>query len=297
MNFVFNSLQVSSSFGLAIEILVELLSRHEGLPQVLLCRIGYIKDILLLPALNNGDETVISGLACLMSEIGHAAPSLIVKASPEAFMLTDALLSCVAFPSEDWEIADSTLQFWCSLMDYILGIGVDSQENRKDVEEMFFHVFSALLDALLLRSQLGDATFIDGGRVLELPDSLVQFRMNLVEALVDICQILSPAPFIQKIFVGGWMTTAHIPWKEVEAKIFALNAVAEEILSKAPYFDFSFILHLVTILSSKTPDELKGIMRIVYKSLADVVGSYSKLISASLSDARPLLVWKSGFYH
>ncbi|XP_031094913.1 transportin MOS14 isoform X3 [Ipomoea triloba] len=225
MNFVFNSLQVSSSFGLAIEILVELLSRHEGLPQVLLCRIGYIKDILLLPALNNGDETVISGLACLMSEIGHAAPSLIVKASPEAFMLTDALLSCVAFPSEDWEIADSTLQFWCSLMDYILGIGVDSQENRKDVEEMFFHVFSALLDALLLRSQLGDATFIDGGRVLELPDSLVQFRMNLVEALVDICQILSPAPFIQK----------------------------------------------------------------VYKSLADVVGSYSKLISASLSDARPLL--------
>ncbi|XP_031094914.1 uncharacterized protein LOC115999221 isoform X4 [Ipomoea triloba] len=289
MNFVFNSLQVSSSFGLAIEILVELLSRHEGLPQVLLCRIGYIKDILLLPALNNGDETVISGLACLMSEIGHAAPSLIVKASPEAFMLTDALLSCVAFPSEDWEIADSTLQFWCSLMDYILGIGVDSQENRKDVEEMFFHVFSALLDALLLRSQLGDATFIDGGRVLELPDSLVQFRMNLVEALVDICQILSPAPFIQKIFVGGWMTTAHIPWKEVEAKIFALNAVAEEILSKAPYFDFSFILHLVTILSSKTPDELKGFMRIVYKSLADVVGSYSKLISASLSDARPLL--------
>ncbi|XP_019161491.1 PREDICTED: transportin MOS14 isoform X3 [Ipomoea nil] len=289
MNFVFNSLQVSSSFGLAIEILVELLSRHEGLPQVLLCRIGYIKDILLLPALNNGDEIVISGLACLMSEIGHAAPSLIVKASPEAFMLTDALLSCVAFPSEDWEIADSTLQFWCSLMDYILGIGMDSQENRKDVEEMFFHVFSALLDALLLRSQLGDATFIDGGRVLELPDSLLQFRMNLVEALVDICQILSPAPFIQKIFVGGWMTTAHIPWKEVEAKIFALNAVAEEVLSRAPYFDFSFILHLVTILSSKTPDELKGFMRIVYKSLADVVGSYSKLISASLSDARPLL--------
>lgn len=39
-------------------------------------------------------------------------------------------------------------------MDYILGIGVDSQENRKDVEEMFFHVFSALLDALLLRSQV-----------------------------------------------------------------------------------------------------------------------------------------------
>lgn len=21
--------------------------------------------------------------------------------------------SCVSFPSEDWEIADSTLQFWC----------------------------------------------------------------------------------------------------------------------------------------------------------------------------------------
>ncbi|MCI19519.1 transportin-3-like, partial [Trifolium medium] len=35
---------------------------------------------------------VIGGLACLLSEIGQAAPSLIVEASAEAIALTDALL-------------------------------------------------------------------------------------------------------------------------------------------------------------------------------------------------------------
>ncbi|MCD9643797.1 Importin-13, partial [Datura stramonium] len=62
------------------------------IPQVLLCKVGFLRDVLLLPALNSGDETVISGLACFLSEIGHAAPSLITEASPEAFVLTDALL-------------------------------------------------------------------------------------------------------------------------------------------------------------------------------------------------------------
>ncbi|KAM1014807.1 hypothetical protein EV2_045750 [Malus domestica] len=92
LNFVFNSLQMSSSFDLAIEVLVELVSRHEGLPHVLLCRVHFLKEVLLLPALSNGDEKVVGGLACLLSEIGQAAPSLIVEASAEAVALADALL-------------------------------------------------------------------------------------------------------------------------------------------------------------------------------------------------------------
>ncbi|CAL5370355.1 unnamed protein product [Camellia sinensis] len=140
--------------------------------------VGFLK-VLLLPALTNGDEKVIGGLACLMSEIGQA----------------NALLSCVAYPSEEWEIADSTLQFWltsnhpkgdnygfnvplkmvsmvplkminlalhdfnasCGFYvlscNYILGLDVNSGKNKKIAEDMFFSVFSALLDALLLRAQ------------------------------------------------------------------------------------------------------------------------------------------------
>uniref|UniRef100_A0A0A0LAK7 Exportin-1/Importin-beta-like domain-containing protein n=1 Tax=Cucumis sativus TaxID=3659 RepID=A0A0A0LAK7_CUCSA len=121
LNFVLKSLQDVASFDLAIEVLVELVSRHEGLPQVLLCRVHFLKEMLLLPSLSTGDEKVIGGLACLFSEVGQAAPSLIVDASAEALALADALLSCVAFPSEDWEIADSTLQFWyCHLLAKIL---------------------------------------------------------------------------------------------------------------------------------------------------------------------------------
>ncbi|XP_058179834.1 transportin MOS14 isoform X2 [Rhododendron vialii] len=288
LSFVFNSLQVALSFDLAIEVLVELVSRYE----VLLCRIGYLKEVLLLPALTNGDEKVIGGLACLMSEIGQAAPSLIVEASSEALAMADALLSCVAYPSGDWEIADSTLQFWISLASYILGLDVDTGRKRKHVEDMFFSVFSALLDALLLRAQVDDSTINDDTGALDLPDGLAQFRMNLVELLVDICQLLRSATFIQKIFFGGWMTSnEEISWKEVETKMFALNVVAEVVLQEGQTFDFSVIMHLVTILSSRASNELKGFVCIVYRSVADVVGSYSKWLSAFQTNARPLLLF------
>ncbi|CAJ1793365.1 unnamed protein product [Sphenostylis stenocarpa] len=93
LNFVFTSLQVPLSFDLAIEVLVELVTKHEGVPQILLCRVQYLKEALLFPALSRGDMKVIGGLACLLSEIGQAAPSLIVEASAEALALIDALLS------------------------------------------------------------------------------------------------------------------------------------------------------------------------------------------------------------
>ncbi|KAM3712954.1 hypothetical protein ACJW31_01G218200 [Castanea mollissima] len=292
LNFVFGSLQVLSSFDLAIEVLIELVSRHEGLPQFLLCRVHFLKEVLLLPALTKGDEKVIGGLACLLSEIGQAAPSLIVEASAEALSLADALLRCVAFPSEDWEIADSTLQFWSSLASYILGLDEDSTKSRKHVEEMFSSLFSALLDALLSRAQVDESIFNDERGNPDLPDGLIHFRMNLVELLVDICQLLSSATFIQKLFIGGW-TSANvpIPWTEVESKLFALNVVAEVVLQEGQSFDFSVIMQLVTMLSIWPSDELKGYVCFVYRSLADVVGSYSKLISAFQSNARPLLLF------
>ncbi|XP_050380525.1 transportin MOS14 [Argentina anserina] len=292
LNFVFSSLQVASSFDLAIEVLVELVSRHEGLPQVLLCRVHFIKEILLLPALNNGDEKIVGGLACLLSEIGQAAPSLIVEASVEALALTDALLSCVTFPSEDWEIADSTLQFWCGLASYILGFDENNANQRKQVEEMFFPVFSALLDALLLRAQIDDSMFNDDQGTPELPDGLAYFRMNLVELLVDICQLLRSTIFVQKLFFGGWSpANAPIAWTVVETKLFALNVVAEVVLQEGQIFDFSVIMQLVTVLSTRPLDELRGIMCIVHRSLADVVGSYSKCISAFQTNARSLLLF------
>ncbi|XP_021736093.1 transportin MOS14-like isoform X2 [Chenopodium quinoa] len=254
LNFVFNSLQVSSSFDLAVEVLVELASRHEDLPQVLLCRVQFLKDALLCPALGNGDEKIISGIACLMSEIGQAAPSLIVDASSESLILADALLSCVAFPSEEWDIADSTLQFWGSLASYILAINADERKRREHIDKMFFPVFSALLDALLLRNQVDESTYDGDGGSSELPDGLANFRMNLAELLMEICHFLRPATYIQKVFLGGWMSgNMPIPWREIEAKMFALNAV--------------------------------------YRSLADVIGSYSKWISTLQTNTRPLLLF------
>ncbi|CAK9166201.1 unnamed protein product [Ilex paraguariensis] len=141
-------------------------------------------------------------------------------------------------------------------------------------------------------AQVDDSTLNDKEWTLDLPDSLMQFRMNLVELLVYICQLLGSAMFVQKVFFGGWVSSnTQIPWKEVEAKMFALNAVAEVFLKGSETFDFSIVMHLVTILSSRTSDELKGFMCIVYRSVADVVGSYSKWICAFQTNARPLLLF------
>ncbi|THG12224.1 hypothetical protein TEA_011842 [Camellia sinensis var. sinensis] len=142
----------------------------QGLLQVLLCRVGFLK-VLLLPALTNGDEKVIGGLACLMSEIGQAAPSLIVEASPEALALADALLSdnygfnvplkmVSMVPLKMINLAlhdfNASCGFYVVLScNYILGLDVNSGKNKKIAEDMFFSVFSALLDALLLRAQMG----------------------------------------------------------------------------------------------------------------------------------------------
>ncbi|XP_031391931.1 importin-13 isoform X2 [Punica granatum] len=288
LNFVFNSLQVSSSFDSAIEVVTELISRHEGLPQILLCRVHFLKEALLLPALANGDEKVIAGLACLLSEIGQAAPSLIVEASAEALGLADAVLSCVAFPSEDWEIADSTVQFWATLANYILGLDGDSAKSR----DVFLSIFSALLDALLLRAQVDESTVSDDSGFIDLPDNLVQFRTNLVELLVDICHLLGSAVFLQKLPFGGWTSAnSSIPWKEIETKSFVLNVVAEVVIQEGQTPDFSAIMQLVTALSARSADELKGFICIVYRSLADVVGSYSKWLSAFLTNAGPLLLF------
>ncbi|KAJ6880171.1 transportin MOS14 isoform X1 [Populus alba x Populus x berolinensis] len=313
LNFVFNSLQVPSSFDLAIEVLVELASGHEErlqesyrgvlsllpiawgrcnfckdlpssrrllwhrLPQVLLSRVHFLKEVLLISALSSRDEKVISGLSCLMSEIGQAAPSLIVRGN------------CVAFPSEDWEIADSTLQFWSSLASYILGLDAEGAKNRKHSEDM---LFSHCWMLFYCGAQVDESTFIDESETVDLPDGLAHFRMNLVELLVDICQLLKPTRFVQKLFFGGWASpNVSIPWKEVETKLFALNVVSELILQESQVFDFSVIMQLVTIFSNIPPNKLKGFMCIVYRSLADVVGSYSKWISTFQTIARPLLLF------
>ncbi|ESQ51217.1 hypothetical protein EUTSA_v10017610mg, partial [Eutrema salsugineum] len=50
-------------------------------------------------------------------------------------------------------------------------------------------------------------------------------------------------------------------------------------------------MQLVSAFSVRPSSELKGFIRVVYTSLADVVGSYSRWTSVFPSNARPLLIW------
>ncbi|KAH9329052.1 hypothetical protein KI387_001160, partial [Taxus chinensis] len=296
LNFVYNSLQVSSSFDLAIEVLTELVSRHEGLPQALLSRVQSFKDGLLLPALASGNEKIVGGLACLLTEIGQAAPTLIAEASPEAIALADALLRCVAYPSEDWDIADSTLQFWSGLAGYIIGMDSERGSHKHMALVMFVPLFMALLDTLLLRSQV-DTSNLSADELEEefdFPDGLAHFRMNMEELLIDICHVLGPTQFIQKLFAGPWSSLeGSIPWQDVEAKVFVLNVVAEIVLQNVQPFDYAILMQLVIILANNSSGGLKGFMCLVQKSVADALGSYSKCVCSFNNAIVPLLLFLS----
>lgn len=290
LTFAFNSLQVSFSFDVAIEVMTELVSQYQDLPEAFLSKMPYIREVLLLPALANRSEKIIAGLTCLMCEVGQAAPALVAEGSSQALALADALLRCIAFSSEDWEIADSTLQFWCSLAHFILGMDVQTAK-RKATQEQFFPVFSSLLDALLFRAQI-DTDEHDTDGVSCIPDGLAQFRMNLEELLVDICLLFGAPAYINKLFSGGWgLASQSIPWKEVEVRMYALSMVADTILQDGIPFDFPIVMHFVNILSSRTPGELNGSLFLVYKSFGDVIGSYSKWLSSSQSNIKPLLLF------
>ncbi|KAM1014806.1 hypothetical protein ACFX2A_045692 [Malus domestica] len=92
---------------------------------------------------------------------------------------------------------------------------------------------------------------------------------------------------IQKVIVFEVILLCKCIFK-YQSSIFQ---VAEVVLQEVQNFDFSVIMQLVTALATRPLDELKGIMCIVYRSLADVVGSYSKWISAFQTNARPLLLF------
>uniref|UniRef100_A0A0D9XST1 Exportin-1/Importin-beta-like domain-containing protein n=1 Tax=Leersia perrieri TaxID=77586 RepID=A0A0D9XST1_9ORYZ len=203
LTFAFNSLQVPFSFDVAVEVMTELVSQYQDLPQAFLNKMPYIREALLLPALANRNEKIIAGLVCLMCEVGQAAPALVAEGSVQALALADALLRC-------------------SLAHFILESDAQT-DKRNAAQELFSPVFSSLLDALLFRAQI-DTDEHDTDGELCIPDGLAQFRMNLEELLVDICLLIGGSAYINKIFSGGWVLASQsFAWKEVEVRMYALS--------------------------------------------------------------------------
>lgn len=78
------------------------------------------------------------------------------------------------------------------------------------VNYLVSYIFISLLAESRPSLQVND-TFDENGRTIELPSGLEQFRMNLVELLVDICQLLGPALFIQKVMIASLYLETCIP--------------------------------------------------------------------------------------
>ncbi|CAM6046725.1 unnamed protein product [Sphagnum compactum] len=292
LGFVYSSLQDPSTFDLAVEVLTELVSRHEGLPQALLPRMLVVKDALLMPALAAGKESIISGLASLMAELGQAAPALVAQPSSEALALADSLLRCVAFPSCDWEIAESTLQFWCTLAEYLLAAEETQDQLKQQALAAYIPVYTALLDALVIRAQVSQSIVSKDCMVVGLPDGLTLFRKNLDEPLADICRLLGPIQFLATLLRGaeGWsLFESPTPWRAVEARLFALYMVADVMVEEGQLSDLTPVMHLIVVLHSGSPQIDPGLMHLVHKSAAQVVGSYSGWIHNFPTAVLPLL--------
>ncbi|CAN7020251.1 unnamed protein product, partial [Brassica rapa subsp. trilocularis] len=112
--------------------------------------------------------------------------------------------------------------------------------------------------------QVDESTSSDESPGLDLPDGLLHFRNNLLELLVDICQLLRPTTFAAYFFGGLPSSNISMPLREIEAKLFALIAVSEIILQEGEAFDFSLIMQLVSAFSVRPSSELKGFICVIF---------------------------------
>ncbi|WCJ21963.1 ARM repeat superfamily protein [Euphorbia peplus] len=65
-----------------------------------------------------------------------------------------------------------------------------------------------------------ESTYNDDNIMLDLPDGLVQFRMNLYELLLDICQLIRPFSFVQKALVKR-----NLPLQDEEEVFSAISMI------------------------------------------------------------------------
>lgn len=70
---------------------------------------------------------------------------------------------------------------------------------------VFLSIINALLNTVNVDYlwhflwQVDDSSYNGDTGILDMPDGLAHFRMNLEELLVDICQLLGSTTFVQKV--------------------------------------------------------------------------------------------------
>ncbi|MQL88164.1 hypothetical protein Taro_020719 [Colocasia esculenta] len=98
-------------------------------------------------------------------------------------------------------------------------------------------------------------------------------------------------PYSGYIATAGYFGPSPYMYPPLAYSIPVPPQVADIILQDGQLFDFSVIIQLATALSSRPPDQLTGLMCFVYKSVADVIGSYSKWISSFQNSVGQLLLF------
>lgn len=74
---------------------------------------------------------------------------------------------------------------------------------------------------------------------MDLPDGLLHFRNNLLELLVDICQLLHPTTFVSKVCPHFTLQ------KSLVNSVFAKRLIC--IMNQIGYSSFFFLVYCVTL--------------------------------------------------
>eukprot|EP00850_Spirogloea_muscicola_P020106 SM000207S06181 [mRNA] locus=s207:242531:249689:+ [translate_table: standard] len=268
--FTFNCLQVEALFGSAVDVVIELLSWHQGLPAVLLPHVPALREALLLPALMQRQTSTVATLTRLLADLGHAAPALVAASTHEGLCLADSLIRCAALPSDEWDIPEATLPFWSGLAQHLSSSSVCATDARTT----FGPVFDTLLGTLLTRSQ------IDGGCSISAGDegSWQQFRLQLEETLLDICRLLGPARYLAQVLHDveeRLVAEARTSWHIVEARLFGLQTAADCIQGYADGVDLTPLFRLLSVIPVMTKNLSTSDAGLVHQSAAAVIGAYA----------------------
>jgi transportin-3 len=240
----------------------------QALASALLPHVLALKDVFVTDQVDKSDDDVFKAYTRIFAETGeYYAREFVAVGSEAAIGLVSVLLMCAAH--ESVEVFAVTSRFWSHLARVLL----DSDERRA----VFAPAYEQLL--VVLRGHMRyDADYERWTR-----DQLSDFddlrRKGLSDALHGCAEVLGAEAALVATCdaTEQLMATAHAPWPDVEAALYAVRALARMVERRARNTVDSVALRAVSLMIRLSEQEQQH-HKVMYTALL-IIGRYASFLA------------------
>lgn len=281
----FDAIRNSALFETAVDALIAVFTQPDNrrFPQhvqKLLPRVLELDD-LLQRAMEDHDMEVCQGLTKLIVAAADQNTTLLIQGTLDSdtqkqvsLALVTLVLKCTAMPGYypvDECCSDLPFSFWYNFQDDVLA---SEKDQYMSLTQVYAPVYLSLVEVLLHKVRYppdteyeswdGDDKESHRCYRQDIADTLMYSYAMLHEALLSwLCRSLSSA--LEKV------PTDEVTWQELEALLFALSAIAENIDQK----EYIYLPQLFQMLSRVPCTSFK-----VISQALDLIGAYADWISS-----------------